>query len=101
MEKNPIKDFIDYFFSLNQYEFSILANLIGIFLTIPLDVNQQNSLGNFFELIGQQILTIQAQNYNINDSININFNEILKQINFKFEYLEELVNYIMEICKGK
>ncbi|MBQ9124224.1 MAG: hypothetical protein IJY14_00900 [Acholeplasmatales bacterium] len=95
MEKNPIQNFVNYFFSLSPYEFSILANLIGIFLTIPLDVNQQNSLGNFFELIGQQILTIQAQNYNINDSININFNEILKQINFKFEYLEELINYLM------
>lgn len=95
MEKNPIQNFVNYFFSLSPYEFSILANLIGIFLTIPLDVNQQNSLGNFFELIGQQILTIQAQNYNINDSINLNFNEILKQINFKFEYLEELINYLM------
>lgn len=95
MEKNPIQNFVNYFFSLNPYELAFLANLIGTFLTIPINSNQQNTLGNFFELIGQQILMIQAQNSTLNETPNINFNEMLKQINFKFEYLEELINYLM------
>lgn len=96
MSKNPISIFVDYLFSINPYELSLLANILGIILTIPLNANQQNTLGNFFELIGQQILTIQAQNANLspNQSSNIDINSLLQQINFKFEYLEDMIQYI-------
>lgn len=99
MEKNPIQVFIDYFFSLGAYELAFLANILGTILTIPINNNQQNTLGNFIELIGQQILLIQAQSYNLNQNTNININEMLKQINFKFEYLEDLINYVIDMYK--
>lgn len=96
MSKNPISVFVDYLFSINPYELSLLANILGIILTIPLNANQQNTIGNFFELIGQQILTIQAQNANLspNQNSNIDINSLFQQINFKFEYLEDMIEYI-------
>lgn len=94
--KNPINFFVDYLFSINPYELSLLANILGIILTMPLNANQQNTLGNFFELIGQQILTIQAQNANLtpNQNSEIDINKLFEQINFKFEYLEDMLEYI-------
>lgn len=96
MSKNPITLFVDYLFSINPYELSLIANILGMILTVPLNANQQNTLGNFFELIGQQILTIQAQNANLspNQNSNIDINSLLQQINFKFEYLEDMIEYI-------
>ena len=76
----------------------MLANIIGIVSTLCLNSNQQNTLGNFFELIGQQILTIQAQTQNLTPIQNSNsidqIDSLLKQINFKYEYLEDLINYL-------
>lgn len=51
----------DWLFSLNAYEFTIAATAIGLAIAPTLTVNQQNSLGNFFELIGQVLLTVNAQ----------------------------------------
>ncbi|MDD3392908.1 MAG: hypothetical protein PHE54_05150 [Bacilli bacterium] len=70
MTSNPYDDFIEqdfcalseWLFSLNAYEFSLIATIIGFSISPTLTVNQQNSLGNFFELLGQVILTINAQN---------------------------------------
>lgn len=58
--------FADWLFSLNAYEFTIIATIIGFAISPTLTVNQQNSLGNFFELLGQVILTINAQNTTLN-----------------------------------
>lgn len=54
--------FSNWLFSLNAYEFSLIASIIGFVISPPLTINQQGSLGNFFELLGQVILTINAQN---------------------------------------
>ncbi len=54
--------FSNWLFSLNAYEFTLIATLIGFIIAPTLGINQQNSLGNFFELLGQVILTINAQN---------------------------------------
>jgi len=53
--------FSDWLFSLDAYEFSLIAAAIGFAISKNLTVNQQNSLGNFFELAGQVMLTINAQ----------------------------------------
>lgn len=55
------RSFSDWLFSLNPYEFSLLGAVAGFIISPTLTVNQQNSLGNFLELIGQVILTINAQ----------------------------------------
>ena len=48
-------------FSLPPVQFSLLASLIGILLIYYLDINQQNSLGNFFVSLGQSLLTAASQ----------------------------------------
>lgn len=48
-------------FSLSACKFSLLASLLGILLIDNLDLNQQNSLGNFIVNIGQNLLTAAAQ----------------------------------------
>ena len=45
--------FSDWLFSLNPYEFTLIATAIGFAISPALTVNQQNSLGNFFEMIGE------------------------------------------------
>lgn len=60
--------FADWLFSLNAYEFTLIATIIGFAISPTLTVNQQNSLGNFFELLGQIILTINAQQTTINQA---------------------------------
>ena len=57
--------FINLLLSLNEYELTILGCAIGLLLAPTITVNQQNSLGNFFELIGQVLLTINAQAVNL------------------------------------
>ena len=57
--------FINILLSLNEYELTILAFSISLLLAPTITINQQNSLGNFFELIGQTLLTINAQAINL------------------------------------
>ena len=49
------------FFSLPPKQFSLLSSLLGLLLIDNLDLNQQNSLGNFIVNVGQAILTSAAQ----------------------------------------
>lgn len=57
--------FVNMLLSLNEYELTILGCAIGLILAPTITVNQQNSLGNFFELIGQVLLTVNAQAVNL------------------------------------
>lgn len=62
--------FSKFLFNLNPYEFSLIAPIIGSIIAKNLTIDQQNSLGNFFELLGQTILTIAAQKQTIEDNNN-------------------------------
>lgn len=62
--------FSDWLFSLSPYEFTLIATLLGFLISPTLTVNQQNSLGNFFELLGQIILTVNAQSVTLSQSKN-------------------------------
>lgn len=42
-------------------QFAVFAALIGAALAEELDVNEQNSIGNFLVSVGQTLLTIAAQ----------------------------------------
>lgn len=74
------KSFSDALFSLNAYEFTLLGTVIGFAISPLLTTNQQNSLGNFFDLVGQVLMTVNAQNITLaqakrkNKNINPNFN---------------------------
>ncbi len=60
--------FSNWLSSMDPYEFTLIATVIGFAISPALTVNQQNSLGNFFELLGQVILTINAQNTTVRQS---------------------------------
>ena len=55
-------NFFNYLLSLSANELSLLAIGLGFLFSYNTTPNEQNSLGNFFELIGQLLLTLSAQN---------------------------------------
>ncbi len=55
------KGFSQFLASLSPLEFSTIGSVLGILLSIPLTSSELNSLGNFLELVGQVMLTYQAQ----------------------------------------
>jgi len=55
---SPLKES---FFSIPPRQYALLSTLLGILLIGNLDLNQQNSLGNFIVNVGQAILTAAAQ----------------------------------------
>lgn len=61
MSKPPLVKLSELLLTLNPYEISTFAFILGVVLSNGLNFNQLNSIGNFYELIGQTILTIQSQ----------------------------------------
>ena len=59
--KNSNISFGDFIDNLSPYDFTILGTFIGFLFSFGLNPGQQNSLGNWFELIGQVLLTISAK----------------------------------------
>lgn len=55
------KSFSKWLFSLDPYTFTLIGTIAGFIISPTLTINEQNSLGNFFELLGQVILTVNAQ----------------------------------------
>lgn len=58
---NDYDSLADYLFSFTGNEFSIISSIIGFVISQNLTIDQANSLGNFFELIGQFMITKAAQ----------------------------------------
>ncbi len=98
MHSNQFDDFInqdfnsfsEWLFSLNPYEFTLIATIIGFAISPTLTINQQNSLGNFFELLGQVILTINAQGETIRQhkALKSNVTPYLESKNLEEEILK-------------
>lgn len=61
---NEIKSFANWINSLTPLEFTTLGTIIGYLISSVLTVQEQNSIGNWFELVGQIILTFNAQGSN-------------------------------------
>ena len=63
--------------NMDPHVFSLIAVGVGYALVGDLEVNEQNSIGNWFELVGQYMLTHAAQQQLIEGRIektNININ---------------------------
>ncbi len=63
--------------NIDPTTFSFTAVLVGAILVGDLDVNEQNAIGNWFELVGQYVLTNASQQQLIESRIentNININ---------------------------
>lgn len=61
LSQQDIKNFASWILSLTPFEFTTLATIIGYILSLSLTTAEQNSLGNWLELVGQIILTFNAQ----------------------------------------
>ena len=60
-KKDDIINFSKTLSKLSPLEFSSLGCIIGIILCEILNPNEQNTIGNFLELVGQILLTSYAQ----------------------------------------
>ncbi len=60
------KGLSDWFSTINPYEFTFVATIIGSVIAPLLNTPQQNSLGNFFEQLGQTLITIAGQSQVVN-----------------------------------
>ncbi len=82
--------FVDLLLSINEYELTILACAIGLLISPTITINQQNALGNFFELIGQTILTVNAQAVNLqpNAPSRLELNERIKKLEMELNILK-------------
>ena len=63
-----LSSLIDKLLSLSGEELSILACILGFAITSNTTIEEQDSIGNFFELLGEFILTTSAQNYKLQSS---------------------------------
>lgn len=86
--------FVDLLLSLNPYELTILAFATAIILAPTITVNQQNALGNFFELIGQTLLNINAQEVNLQPNA-----PSRQELNDKINRLEKELEFLKRNCK--
>lgn len=96
----------DWLFSFTGYEYGIVGAFIGLLIAAPLNINQQNSIGNFFELVGQMILTINAQEITRRAQINANDIEINQRQNTinnqnNTTYNDKIASLEQEIIKLK
>ncbi len=88
MDNKAFNDFLNqdfkglsnWIYSLNPYEFTLIACLVGFGIAPFLTANQQNSMGNFFEQIGQTLLTIGAQNMTVSQQNTPSNNQIIEEL---------------------
>jgi len=73
--------------NLSPLEFSTIGCLLGIFISEQTTSNEQNAIGNFLELVGQVILTYQAQGV-LKGQQSVTINEF-----------NDFKNYILNILK--
>ena len=65
MNDDELKNYATFLYSLSGNELAIIAAISGYFLAQNLTPQQQNSIGNFLEAVGQIMLCIGAQNQNL------------------------------------
>lgn len=100
MDDSAYKEFVNqdfsklakWIYSLNGYEFTLVATLIAFLIAPNMSINEQNSLGNFFEQIGQTLLTIAAQNQTVKHKIK----QVSTMSSENLEDLEAEINRIKE-----
>ena len=63
-QNNDFSSFADWLMTLSPLEFSTLGVITSYIIASRLTVNQQNSIGNWLEMVGQIILTFNAQGSN-------------------------------------
>lgn len=93
---NNFTNFSEWIFSLSGLDFTIAATTIALLMSSKLNINQQNSIGNFFFLIGQVLITMNAQDitrFDNNDNPNnVSIGDLNRKINYLYQELFKLQN---------
>ena len=91
LENESTNAFIDMLLSLSETELSLFGCILGFYISSISTTKQQNSLGNFFELVGQVLLTMNAQSLNLSPSYN---QTLMKKINDLEKEILELKKHL-------
>lgn len=95
---NPLIKLNQLLLSLNPFEFTALSVLLGYIFTDGLNLNQIESLGNFFESIGQTMITIGTQMQSLDDSdSNQDYNQAICILKNKISNIEEIITKIKNL----
>lgn len=98
MSNNPFTNLSKILLSLNSYEFASLAYLIGLILCDGLNYNEQQSLGNFYNLLGEVMQTIGSQGQNLNDNnSSFNIDNIKSSLKNKIDGLDDIIEGFRKI----
>lgn len=81
-------NFSNWLSSLSANEFTLIAITTGFIITQGLNYEEQNTIGNWFECVGQIILTLSAQNQLLSPSDP----NIINKINDLQKQIDELKN---------
>ena len=82
---NEFNEFSKWLSSLSANEFTLSAMITGFVITQGLNYEEQNSIGNWFECVGQIILTLSAQNQLLTPNVDISS---------QLDYLQKEINDI-------
>lgn len=85
------KSFVKWIYSLSPYEFTAVAAIIGLLIAPNLNLNEQDSIGNFLIEIGQVLLTVNSHTITQNPNLVIGEDQTQKLIeNSKSEFNKKL-----------
>ncbi len=76
--------------NLSPLEFIISATLIGYFISLSIPITELNSLGNWFEQVGQIMLTYSAQG--TATPTNEQYNQLVKDVEDLKRILSKKIN---------
>lgn len=79
--QQEIKNFASWLLSLSPFEFTTLGVIVGYILALSLTSDEQASVGNWFELVGQIMLTFNAQGSNDQSPSYSQYYDLVKKVN--------------------
>lgn len=85
-------NFADFLSSISPLQLGAIGSLIGTLLCVPLNYEEQNVLGNFFELVGQVMLVVAAQNANLDNQKPANNSQALMDIQKQIDQLNRKID---------
>ena len=85
MNENYYNKLANFISNLTPFEFTTLGVIFGYFLSLSIPITELNSLGNWFELVGQILLTYSAQG--TATPTNEQYNQLVKDV----ELLKQIV----------
>ncbi len=85
MNENYYNKLANLISDLTPFQFTTLGVIFGYFLSLSIPITELNSLGNWFELVGQILLTYSAQG--TATPTNEQYNQLVKDV----EMLKQII----------